>query len=414
MKVIVSIDQSTVATKGLVWSLGGHLLGRADVSHRQITNPQGWVEHDPMEILYNSVKAVESALEKAQADVKDIAVIGISNQRETAVCWDRLTGMPVYNAIVWQCARATDITQTVEESGWKEEVRKRTGLTLSPFFSAAKYGWIIKHIPEAALAERRRNLCCGTVDSWLIFKLTGQFKTDYSNASRTQLMNLYDCKWDSELPEVFGLDTACLPEICMSDSLFGMTDLTGLLPKPVPVHGVMGDSHAALFGNQCREQFTAKATYGTGSSVMMNAGTVCPSPGDGVSASLAWGMNNKIEYVLEGNINYSGAVIKWLAEDIELLPDPKSAGGIARTVPNTGGVYLVPAFSGLGAPYFISEARAAFVGMNRSTKKAHLIRAAEECIAYQIRDVVEAINGSISRPLSVLRVDGGGQRAMIF
>ena len=202
----------------------------------------------------------------------------------------------------------------------------------------------------------------------------------------------------------------------MSDSFFGLTDLNGLLPKPAPIHGVMGDSHAALFGNRCFEPFTAKATYGTGSSVMMNAGTDCPIPGDGVSASIAWGMNtknknkNKIEYALEGNINYSGAVIKWLTEDIELLSDAKSAGIISETIPDTGGVYLVPAFSGLGAPYFISDARAAFVGMNRSTKKAHLIRAAEECIAYQIRDVVEAINGSTGRSLSVLRVDGGPTR----
>jgi len=196
----------------------------------------------------------------------------------------------------------------------------------------------------------------------------------------------------------------------MSDSFFGTTNLNGLLQESVPVHGVMGDSHAALFGNRCLEPFTAKATYGTGSSAMMNAGENCPVPGDGVAASLAWGMNNKIEYVLEGNINYSGAVIKWLTEDIELLPDAKNAGIIARTVPDNGGVYLVPAFSGLGAPYFISEARAAFVGMNRATKKAHLIRAAEECIAYQICDVVEAISLSINQPLSVLRVDGGPTR----
>ena len=410
MKVIVSIDQSTAATKGLVWSLDGRLLARADISHRQLTNSLGWVEHDPMEILDNSVKAIAQALEQARVAAQSVAVIGISNQRETAVCWDRNTGMPVYNAIVWQCARAADITKAVEEAGWKDEVRKRTGLPLSPFFSAAKYKWIIQNVPEAACAGMRGSLCCGTVDSWLIFKLTGAFKTDYSNAGRTQLMNLNSCAWDTKLTGIFGLDAACLPEICMSDSFFGETDLNGLLPKPVPVHGVMGDSHAALFANECRQPFTAKATYGTGSSVMMNAGAACPVPGEGVAAGLAWGMNNKREYVLEGNINYTGAVIKWLAEDIGLLPDPKKAGSIAKTVPDNGGVYLVPAFSGLGAPYFISEARAAFVGMNRATKKAHLIRAAEECIAYQVRDVVEAINRSISRPLSVLRADGGPTR----
>jgi glycerol kinase len=410
MKVIVSIDQSTVATKGLVWSFDGRLLGRADVGHRQITDSRGWVEHDPAEILRNCSKAVESALEKAGANAGDVALIGISNQRETALCWDRNTGEPVYNAIVWQCARAADITLEIEKSGWKDEVRKRTGLTLSPFFSAAKYGWIIKNIPEAASAKKRGALCCGTIDSWLLFKLAGEFKTDYSNASRTQLMNLEKCVWDIQLAEIFGLDAECLPEICASDSFFGKTDLSGLLPAPVPVHGVMGDSHAALFANGCHAPFSAKATYGTGSSVMVNAGTVCPEFGEGVSACLAWGRNNKIEYALECNINYAGAVIKWLAEDVELLPDAKSAGAIAQTIPDTGGVYLVPAFSGLGAPYFKSDARAAFVGMSRTTKKAHLVRAAEECIAYQIRDAVEAINESAGLPLSVLRADGGPTR----
>ena len=410
--MIVAIDQSTAATKSLVWSLDGRLIARADIPHRQITDLRGWIEHDPVEILNNCVKSVKSALEKAQTDAKNVAVIGIANQRETAVCWDKTTGMPVYNAIVWQCARAADITRAVEESGWGAEIRKRTGLPLSPFFSAAKYAWIIKNIPEAGPAKNRGVLCCGTIDSWLVFKLTGgAFKTDYSNASRTQLMDLKSCAWDAELAEVFGLNKKFLPEICMSDSLFGVTDLNGLLPAPVAVHGVMGDSHAALFGNNCREFFDAKATYGTGASVMVNAGGTCPVPGDGVAAGIAWGMDNKITYALEGNINYAGAVIKWLVEDIGLIPDARSAEAIARSVDDNGGVYLVPAFSGLGAPYFISGARAAFVGMGRAAKKAHLVRAAEECIAYQICDVVDAINNcGGGRVISAIRADGGPAR----
>ena len=401
--MILSIDQSTSATKGLVWTLDGKLLGRADVPHRQITNSQGWVEHDGMEIFNNTCKAAKNAIEAAQIDPSDVAVIGISNQRETAICWDRNAGQPLHNAIVWQCGRATDIIEGLDG----EYIRKVTGLTLSPFFSAAKFGWMARHIPEVATALKRGSLCCGTIDSWLIFKLTGNFKTDFSNASRTQLLDLRKLHWDDTLAEIFGINTTCLPEICMSDSLFGMTDLGGVLPKPVSIHGVMGDSHGALFGNGCWEPFMAKATYGTGSSVMMNAGTICPSPVEGVVASAAWGMGGKVEYVLEGNINYTGAVIKWLVDDIELLSEAKDAGRIAQTVPDTGGVYLVPAFTGLGAPYFNNKARAAFVGMNPSTKKAHLIRAAEECIAYQIRDVVESINQSSEQPISVLRADGG-------
>ena len=409
-RVILSIDQSTSATKGLIWSLDGKLLGRADVPHRQITNADGWVEHDPMEILKNTYEAAKKALIVTGIDPKAVAAIGISNQRETAVCWDRATGLPVYNAIVWQCARAVDIAEEVRKAGLEPDIRKRTGLTLSPYFSAAKFGWMVKHVPEAASALKNGNLCCGTVDSWLIFKLTGEFKTDYSNASRTQLFDLHALKWDAAITEAFGLNVACLPEVCMSDSNFGTTNLNGLLPVKVPIHGVLGDSHGALFGNQCFQPFTAKATYGTGSSIMMNAGFTPPTPSDGIVTSLAWGMNGKPEYVLEGNINYTGAVIQWLVDDIELISNAKESGTIAKSVPDTGGVYLIPAFTGLGAPYFNSDVRAAWLGMNRATRKAHLVRAAEECIAYQIRDVVEVINRCAEKPISVLRADGGPTR----
>ena len=408
--MILSIDQSTSATKGLVWAIDGALIGRADIPHKQITNPQGWVEHDPQEILANTYKAAKQAIAAANISTKDIKVIGISNQRETAVCWDRQTGEPLHNAIVWQCARAADITQSVQAAGLGTKVRHITGLNLSPYFSAAKFGWMVKHIKAVSTALEEGRLCCGTIDSWLVFKLTGEFKTDYSNASRTQLLNLHTLEWDVGLTKAFGLSTSCLPKICMSDSLFGMTDLVGLLPSPVPIHGVLGDSHGALFGNRCFEPFTAKVTYGTGSSIMMNAGTTVPSPASGIVASLAWGIGGQVEYVLEGNINYTGAVILWLVDDIGMLTNPKAAGEIAQTVSDTGGVYLVPAFTGLGAPHFNSEVRAAWLGMNRATRKAHLVRAAEECIAYQIKDVVQAINQSTQKPISLLRADGGPTR----
>ncbi len=402
--MILSIDQSTAATKALLWGMDGTLLARTDVPHRQITNKMGWVEHDPMEIYENTLEAVRRVI--AGRSAGEIAVIGLCNQRETAVCWDMRTGLPLYNAVVWQCGRAADVVQEIREAGLEAEVWQRTGLLLSPYFSAAKWGWMSRHSPEVAQAKGRGTLCCGTVDSWLLFKLTGVFKTDYTNASRTQLMDLHTLMWDAELVEAFGV--GCLPEIVMSDSLFGLTRLDGILPRLVPIHCVMGDSHAALFGNQCWEPFTAKATYGTGSSVMVNAGTVCPTPGAGIAASVAWGIGGQIEYVLEGNINNTGSVIKWITEGIGLLPDVKCAGTLSTSVEDTGGVYLVPAFTGLGAPYYNSDARAAFLGMNSGTRKAHLVRAAEEAIAYQIRDVVEAVGES--SPLSLLRVDGGPTR----
>ena len=245
MSVILAIDQSTSATKGLLFSTDGKLLARSDVPHKQIVNDKGWVEHNPTEIYDNTIKAACDVILAAGIDAGEISCIGISNQRETSVCWHRASGKPLYNAIVWQCARAVDITKRIESAGLAETVKNRTGLTLSPFFSAAKYGWMIENIPEVISAKQSDNLCCGTIDSWLLYKLTGDFKTDYTNASRTQLLNLHTLEWDQELAGTFGLDIESLPELCFSDSSFGLTDLNGLLPSPIPIHGVLGDSHAA-------------------------------------------------------------------------------------------------------------------------------------------------------------------------
>lgn len=405
--MILSIDQSTSSTKGLVWSSSGEMLGRADVKHKQITNSFGWVEHDPIEILKNTYIAAKNALYAAKVTPSQILAIGLSNQRETAVCWHRKTGKPLYNAIVWQCARAIDMVEELRKNGLEEEVRKRTGLTLSPYFSAAKFGWLVKHVPEAAKALQEDNLCCGTIDSWLLFNLTGEFKTDYSNASRTQLFNLQKLEWDTDILQAFGLTQNCLPKVCMSDSYFGSTSFNSLFPQPIPIHGVLGDSHGALFGNQCFKKYSTKVTYGTGSSVMMNVGATIPKPQNGIVASIAWGINNTVEYVLEGNINYCGAIVSWLIEDMQILEDVNSAEKYALMVEDTGGVYLVPAFSGLGAPYFNENAKAAWLGMNRNTKKPHLIRAAQECIAYQVRDILEIMRDCIPSPISSIKADGG-------
>lgn len=410
MKYILSIDQSTAGTKGTLFDNLGRLIARCDIPHRQIIKDNGWIEHDAEEILANIYIVSKNVIEKAKVKVSEIKSIGISNQRETSVCWDKTTGNPLYNAIVWQCSRAADINEEVSKSLGKDYIKEITGLHPSPYFSAPKFAWLLRNVEKIKAAYKNETLCCGTMDAWIVFKLTGNFKTDYSNASRTQLLNLNTLSWDKRLVEAYGLKLSCLPEICMSDSLFGYTDLNGIFKEKVPIHGVLGDSHAALLGNNCTSPGMVKATLGTGSSIMMNVGNTRPKDVKGAVTSLAWGMNGNVEFVLEGNVNYAGAVTKWLVEDLELLQNSAQAGEIAATVDNTQGVYLVPAFSGLGAPYFNSKAKAILIGMNRTTKKAHIVRAAEECIAYQIADVVFVINSVAQCPMQRLCVDGGPTR----
>lgn len=403
MRYILSIDQSTSGTKALVLDESGALIGREDLPHAQKINDKGWVSHDPMEIYRNTVEAARRVLGAAKLDPAGIAAAGISNQRETALIWDRATGEPVAGAVVWQCGRAQPICDRLEARG--EEIRQKTGLRLSPYFPAAKWAWILENTPGIA----GRALCAGTIDSWLVYKLTGQFKTDYSNASRTQLFNIHTLAWDPELCALFGIDPGMLPEVCMSDSNFGETDFGGVLSHPVPIHGVLGDSHGALFGQGCTEPGMGKATYGTGSSVMVNIGERPVFSGKGIVTSLAWGMGGKVKYVLEGNINYTGSVIKWLVEDVKLLASSQEAGPMAAAADPEDGTYLVPAFTGLGAPYWKPEARAILWGMGRGTGRAEIVKAAEESIGYQIGDIVNAMREE-GVALSELRADGGPTR----
>jgi glycerol kinase len=308
----------------------------------------------------------------------------------------------VYDAIVWQCSRGAEICRRIESEA--ETVRDKTGLPLSPFFSAAKIAWVLDK------TGRRDGLCAGTVDSWLVYKLTGNHFTDYSNASRTQLLNLRTLRWDEELCGLFGIDASYLPEIRDSNSCFGYTDFHGILPEAVPIHGVLGDSHAALYGQGCLKPGMAKTTYGTGSSVMVNIGREPAFCKSGIATSLAWRMDGDVNYVLEGNINYTGAVIKWLVEDVGLLSSPKDAGKVARTANPADNTYLVPAFSGLGAPYWNNDARAVICNMTRSTGRAEIVRAAEDCIAYQITDIIRVMRDEGGVALTELRVDGGPTR----
>lgn len=411
MKYILGIDQSTQGTKALLFDSRGELVCRTDLPHRQIVNEKGWVEHDGEEIYRNTIQTVKDLAAKAGIQTSQIAGLGISNQRETAIAWNRITGKPVYNAIVWQCARGAYLTDRLEQEDRAEVIRLRTGLKLSPYFSAAKLGWIMDHVPGAAAMAAEGTLCCGTMDSWLVWHLTGgrEFKTDYSNASRTQLFNIGTLAWDEEICGMFGIPVESLPHVTGSDACYGYTDFDGFLETPIPIHGVLGDSHGALFGQGCLEKGMIKTTYGTGSSVMMNIGEK-PVLSEKVVTSLAWHMNGKASYVLEGNINYTGAVITWLKDGLGLIESPGETEELARTANPEDTTYLVPAFTGLGAPYWDSRASAMFYGMTRLTGRAELVKAGLESIVYQITDVVKAMEEESGIPIGDLRVDGGPTR----
>ncbi len=408
-KYIISIDQSTQGTKALLFSEKGNLCVRTDLSHRQIVNEQGWVSHDGEEIYRNTMQVIRNVLKQANVSPDDVAGIGISNQRETAILWDRESRKPMDHAVVWQCARAAEICERKEIQDMAEQVRLKTGLKLSPYFTAAKICWLLENAEGAAEKAKQHKVCHGTIDAYLVYRMTkGEvYATDYSNASRTQLFNIFELKWDEEICRAFGIDAADLPEVRDSNACFGYTDCEGLFAKPVPIHAVMGDSHAALFGQNCRSVGKTKVTYGTGSSIMMNIGAAPILSSNGLVTSLAWGVNGRPEYVLEGNLNYTGAVISWLKDDVKLIGSASETEELAKEANKDDGLYLVPAFTGLGAPYWDSSARAAVIGMDRTTGKAELTRAALESIAYQITDIVRAMEKDSQKRIEVLRVDGG-------
>lgn len=405
-KYIIGIDQSTQGTKALLFDSQGELLARADLSHRQIIDERGWVEHDPEEFYANVIQTVKNVIEKAGVDKNKVAGVGISNQRETVLAWDR-TGKPVYNAVVWQCARGEAICERIKDAG--DMIKERTGLQLSPYFSAAKIAWILENVEGARSLAQEGRLCYGTVDSFLVYRLTGGkvYQTDFSNASRTQLFNIRTLAWDKKICDIFGIPVENLPEVTDSDGYYGETDFEGYLENPVPIHGVLGDSHGALFGQGCLEKGMVKATYGTGSSVMMNVGEEPVFSRHGVVSSLAWGMNGKVNYVLEGNINYTGAVITWLTKDLKLVDSPGQTEELAFAASPEDRTYLVPAFTGLGAPYWDSKATGILCGITRTTNQAEVARAALDCIAYQITDILKAMEDDSGISIQELRVDGG-------
>lgn len=406
-KYILAVDQSTQGTKGMIFDAAGKLIARADRPHRQIINDLGYVEHDPEEIFGNTLAVCGDVIEKAGIPAETIAAMGISNQRETSVAWNRETGKPVMNAIVWQCARAAAICE--QHRAEAEKIRQKTGITLSPYFPASKLQWIMENVPEAEKLGKAGKLCVGTIDAWLIYNLTKNhaFKTDYSNASRTQLFNIHTLQWDEELLTSFGIPADAMPEVCMSDSVFGCTDLGGLLPGEIPICGVLGDSHGALFGQNCRMPGQLKATYGTGSSVMMNIGTEPKLSDGGLVTSLAWGMNGKVSYVFEGNLNYTGAVITWLKDELGLIQNPGETASLAVKARKEDRTYFIPAFTGLGSPYWDPEATGMFTGITRTTGRNEMVKACVECIAYQITDLIGLMRKETDLSVPVIRVDGG-------
>ena len=406
---IISIDQSTQGTKALLFDQDGMLLQRKDLPHKQMINEKGWVSHDPEEIYQNAVQVVKNLVEASGISKESVKGIGISNQRETSLVWEKETGKAIAHAVVWQCARAAEICRRVEKTGAAEMIRKKTGLALSPYFPASKLAWLKENVEGAEALAKKHALCFGTIDTWLVYRMTHgtSYKTDYSNASRTQLFDIFEQRWDEEICQLFGLDAQDLAEVCDSDSCFGETDLDGFFEKPVPIHSVLGDSHGALFGQGCLEKGMIKSTYGTGSSIMMNIGETPVLSTHGVVTSLAWGMQGKINYVLEGNINYTGAVITWLKDDMELIQSPAETEELCRKAEADDSLYFVPAFTGLGAPHWDQYARGTIVGITRGVNKYHIIRATLESLAYQVNDVLQSMKADSGIQLASLKVDGG-------
>jgi glycerol kinase len=406
--LILAVDQGTTNTKAVLVDRGGSVRARAS-RPLSIAFPQpGWVEQDARTLWCSVADAADECLARA-GDV-EVAAVGISNQRESVVVWDRRTGEPVAPCVVWQCRRTADFCDGLRSRGLDGAIRERSGLPLDPLFSASKIRWLLAHIPDGAARAAAGDLRAGTVDSWLLWNLTGGavHATDASNASRTQLLNLRQAAWDTELLRTFEIPEACLPEVRSSTGIFGFTSGCGRLPSGVPIAALVGDSHAALFGHAAFSPGAVKATYGTGSSLMTPLDRLVPSR-HGLAATVAWAEPGRVRYALEGNITNTGGAVQWLAGFLG-LSGAEALAALAASVPDSGGVYLVPAFAGLGAPHWDAGARGLVCGLTRGSTPTHVARAAIEAIAYQIRDVFEAMRQDAAIPLPALYADGGASR----
>ena len=408
-KYIIALDQGTTSSRAILFDKCGNIVSSAQKEFTQIYPKAGWVEHNPMEIWGSQSGVLREVLETTSVRPDEIAAIGITNQRETTVVWDKNTGKPVYNAIVWQCRRTASICDDLKKKGLEESIKSKTGLMIDAYFSATKVKWILDNIEGAREKAENGDLLFGTIDTWLIWNLTrGKVHvTDYSNAARTMLYNIKDLKWDEDILKELDIPLCMLPEVKPSSEIYGYTDEEMLAGAKIPIAGCAGDQQAALFGQTCFEEGSVKNTYGTGCFLLMNTGSKPVESKNGLLTTIAWGVDGKVEYALEGSIFVGGASIQWLRDELRLIYDSGQSEYYANQVEDTNGVYVVPAFTGLGAPYWDMYARGAIFGLTRGAKRGHIVRATLESIAYQTKDVLNAMQEDSNMKLKMLRVDGG-------
>lgn len=406
-RYILSLDQGTTSSRAVLFDKSGKACGVSQIEYPQIFSPEGWVEHDPEDILSSQLNAARNVIDKCGILPEEIAAIGITNQRETTVMWDKATGKPVCNAIVWQCRRTSDICDGYKRQGLEKFFQDKTGLLIDPYFSATKIKWILENVSGVRERAEKGEILFGTVDSWLIWNLTGGkvHRTDYSNASRTMLFNIHTLEWDKEILGLLGIPSQILPEAVPSSGDIGVctADIFG---AEIPITGCAGDQQAALFGQCCFSKGDVKNTYGTGGFLLMNTGSQPVNSSHGLLSTIAWGLDGKVTYALEGSVFVSGAVVKWLRDQLGIIKTAAETEEIAASVADTGGVYVVPAFTGLGAPYWEPSVKGAILGLTRGSGKEHIVRAALEAIAYQTVDVLRAMEEDTSE-LNTIKVDGG-------
>ena len=408
-KYIMALDQGTTSSRAILFDKEGNIVATSQKEFTQFYPKVGWVEHNPMEIWGSQSGVMREVLETNSIRPEEVCAIGITNQRETTIVWEKSTGKPVYNAIVWQCRRTSEICDELKEKGYEKLIKVKTGLILDSYFSATKIKWILDNVEGAREKAENGELLFGTVDTWLIWNLTrGKVHvTDYTNAARTMLYNIKELKWDDEILEILDIPKSMLPDVKPSSYVYGHTDEGMLSGAQIPIAGCAGDQQAALFGQTCFEEGSAKNTYGTGCFMLMNTGENIVESKHGLLTTIAWGVDGKVEYALEGSIFIGGASIQWLRDELRVLYDAKQSEFYANSVKDTNGVYVVPAFAGLGAPYWDMYARGAIMGLTRGANRAHLVRATLESIAYQVKDVLNAMQEDSGLKLKDLRVDGG-------
>jgi len=407
-KYVMAFDQGTTSSRCIIFDKDGNICSMAQKEFTQIYPQPGWVEHDPLEIWSSQLSVAIEAMGKVGVLVDEIATIGITNQRETTVCWDKNTGKPVCNAIVWQCRRTADIVQELKNQGYEKMIHEKTGLILDAYFSGTKIKWILDHVKGARQKAEEGNLLFGTIDTWLIWNLTKgrTFITDYTNASRTMLFDIHKLQWDDEILQILGIPKSMLPEVKPSSCIYGTTDET-LIGAGIPIAGAAGDQQAALFGQCCFDEGEAKNTYGTGCFLLMNTGKKAISSQNGLLTTIAASTEGEINYALEGSVFVAGAAIQWLRDELEIIRTAKQSEELSLKVTDTHDVYVVPAFTGLGAPYWNPYARGMIVGLTRCTQKEHLVRATLEALAYQTYEVLQAMEKDSGIRLKHLKVDGG-------